>query len=223
MTGHVVKRGLDIGLAAVGLIGLAPLFVIIAVLVALSSPGPVLFAQRRIGGRLCHRDGELRWEPCTFTMYKFRSMVQDAAEGPHKAYVEAFMRGDDAAMKAQNPEGNVFKLSRDSRLTRIGAFLRKTSLDELPQLLNVLRGDMSLVGPRPALAYEVAQYAPHHMQRFSALSGITGWWQVVGRSVVSFEEMMRLDLWYVKNRTLLLDVKILFMTVGALVRGRGAE
>ena len=219
MFGHVAKRTTDVSLTLIGLVGIAPLLILIALLVATTSRGPVLFAQERIGGRLARRDGELVWEPYSFTMYKFRSMVVDAPESAHKSYAEAFVRGDQEAMKAQNGDGAPFKLQRDPRVTPVGAILRKTSLDELPQLLNVLRGEMSLVGPRPALEYEVRHYAGRDLRRFGALSGITGWWQVTGRSAVSFEEMVRLDMWYIAHRSLWLDLKILYMTVGALVRG----
>lgn len=214
-----LKRTMDLSLTVVGLVMIAPLLLAIAFLVAVTSPGPVLFRQRRIGGRLVVRDGQPTWESFTFTMYKFRSMVQDAPEVSHRTYVEAFIRGDENAMATQDPGGKMFKLQHDPRLTRVGALLRKSSLDELPQLLNVLRGEMSLVGPRPALEYEVQHYEKWHMRRFESLSGITGWWQVIGRSRVSFDRMVALDLEYIQRRSIVMDLKILFMTVGAVFRG----
>ena len=147
-------------------------------------------------------------------------MVRDADSSLHEAYIKDFVEGR-AHPSAES--GGKYKLTNDPRVTRIGRFLRKFSLDELPQLFNVLKGDMSLVGPRPVPTYEVAGYSPRHHDRFAALPGITGWWQVKGRCQVSFEEMIRMDLDYIHNASLWLDLKILFLTLPAVLSRRGAE
>lgn len=221
-TRYRAKRGLDLALATIATIVASPLLLAIVVAIAATSRGPVFFTQQRVGGRLVRVAGEWRWEPFTFTFFKFRSMRHEGSDEAHRAYMEAFIRGDEAALAAQNPEASMYKLDRDPRVTAIGAFLRRTSLDELPQLINVFRGEMSLVGPRPALEYEVEHYAPRHMRRFQALGGITGWWQVVGRSAVSFERMIDLDIWYVEHQSLRLDLEILARTCIVLMRRDGA-
>jgi lipopolysaccharide/colanic/teichoic acid biosynthesis glycosyltransferase len=153
-------------------------------------------------------------------MYKFRSMVQNADSSVHEAYIQDFVKG--RARPSAKSNGK-FKLTNDARVTRIGCLLRKFSLDELPQLLNVLKGDMSLVGPRPVPPYEVACYGDGHHKRLAALPGITGYWQVKGRCQVSFEEMIRMDLEYIRNASLWFDFKILFLTIPAVLSRRGAE
>ena len=212
---------MDIVLAAVLLVITVPLFLMISVAIAISSPGSVFFTQRRIGGRPQTSEVDRTWEPVVFTMYKFRSMSHGASHHMHQAYVEAFIRNDTVTLKSQNPGATMYKLERDPRVTRVGAILRRTSLDELPQLFNVLRGEMSLVGPRPALEYEVEHYNEWHMRRFEATAGITGWWQVTARSSVPFDRMIELDIWYVENCSFALDLKILFMTIGSVLRRRG--
>jgi exopolysaccharide biosynthesis polyprenyl glycosylphosphotransferase len=196
---RAAQRVLDVLLAGLLLAVLLPLFLALAVAVRLDTPGPVLFIQRRVG-----RDGH------EFPFFKFRSMVHDA---------EARKR----ALEAMNERtGPVFKMRDDPRVTRVGRLLRRTSLDELPQLLNVLRGEMSLVGPRPALPNEVAQYTPRQRRRLCVTPGVTGLWQVSGRADVSFEDAVEMDLYYVHNQSLWLYVKIMLMTVPAVVTGRGA-
>jgi exopolysaccharide production protein ExoY len=214
---HAAKRCLDVTGAAVLLVALLPLLLLVAVLIKVDSPGPVVFTQERVGSRRARRPGGA-WEVRTFRLYKFRSMVAGADSSLHEAHVKAFVEGtvDYAEERAR------FKLQADPRVTRVGAFLRRTSIDELPQLLNVLAGDMSLVGPRPVPLYEVSHYGPGHWQRFAALPGITGLWQVSGRCAISFDEMARLDLEYVRNTSLRLDLKILLMTIPAVVSARGA-
>jgi lipopolysaccharide/colanic/teichoic acid biosynthesis glycosyltransferase len=210
-----IKRGLDIVGSSTLLAALAPLMLMIAVAVKLKSRGPVFFEQERIGQRM---------KP--FRMLKFRTMHADVDNKLHHEYVTRFInaRGD-------NPGGNtptggapaVFKLTNDPRVTPVGRFLRKTSLDELPQLVNVLRGDMSLVGPRPPLAYEVEQYKSWHCRRvLEAKPGITGLWQVTGRSRTTFDEMVRLDLRYARTCSIWNDIKILLATPRAVFSGRGA-
>jgi lipopolysaccharide/colanic/teichoic acid biosynthesis glycosyltransferase len=201
------KRVLDIAVS-VTLMGLLfPVFVIVAALVKLTSPGPILYKQTRVG------EGGT-----PFTMLKFRSMIANCDHAAHQAYVSWFITSS-----GKNANGEVFKLQQDTRITPLGRVLRKTSLDELPQLWNVLRGDMSLVGPRPPLPFEVEQYRPWHWRRvLDAKPGITGLWQVTGRSRTTFDEMVRLDLRYIKSRSLWTDLKILVETPLVVIRGRGA-
>jgi exopolysaccharide biosynthesis polyprenyl glycosylphosphotransferase len=204
-----VKRLLDIVGSLTLLLILAPVCVLIAALVKLKSPGPVLFGQVRIGRRL---------RP--FTMLKFRTMHVNADPSLHFQFVSQFIHSGGDVPSGAN---GVFKIVNDPRVTRIGRVLRRTSLDELPQLLNVLRGDMSLVGPRPPLPYEVDQYKPWHTRRvIDVKPGLTGLWQVGGRSRTSFDDMVRLDLQYAKRCSLWTDIKILLATPRAVVSGKGA-
>jgi exopolysaccharide biosynthesis polyprenyl glycosylphosphotransferase len=194
-----LKRVLDVTLAGLGLVLLAPLWALIALAIKLDSPGPVLFRQERVGR------GETR-----FQCLKFRSMHQDAERVVHQ-------------LLAQNEAtGPLFKMRNDPRLTRVGRVLRRWSLDELPQLVNVLRGEMSLVGPRPPLPREVEQYEPWHRRRLEVAPGLTGLWQVSGRSELGFDEMVQFDIYYIENWSLGLDVRILLRTIPAVFRGRGA-
>lgn len=216
----VLKRSMDVCLATALIILFSPLLLLIALLIKLDSPGPVIFTQERVGARR-QRFGRLRlWVVQNFPFYKFRSMVRDADSSLHEAYIKDFVEG---RVQPSPESGGKFKLTNDPRVTRVGRILRKFSLDELPQLFNVLKGDMSLVGPRPVPTYEVAGYSPRHHNRFAALPGITGWWQVKGRCQVSFEEMIRMDLDYIHNASLWLDLKILFLTLPAVLSRRGAE
>jgi len=215
-----LKRGLDVILAGLLLVLLFPLILLIAVLIRLDSPGPVLFTQERVGAKRQWLGRQAIWIIRNFTMYKFRSMVQGADSSVHEAYIREFVEG---RARPSSGSDSKFKLTNDARVTRIGRFLRKFSLDELPQLLNVLKGDMSLVGPRPVPPYEVACYGDGHHKRLAALPGITGYWQVKGRCQVSFEEMVRMDLTYIRNASLALDFKILLLTIPAVLSRRGAE
>jgi lipopolysaccharide/colanic/teichoic acid biosynthesis glycosyltransferase len=214
------KRSLDVILSILVLIAGLPLLAIIALLIQLDSPGPILFRQERVGAKRRTLGAKTVWIVQNFTMYKFRSMVADADSSVHEAYIRNFVEG---SISPQLAPGGKFKLSSDSRVTRLGRILRKFSLDELPQLLNVLKGDMSLVGPRPVPTYEVACYRNGDHRRLAALPGITGLWQVRGRSLVSFEEMVRMDVDYIRNATFWFDLKILFLTVPAVLSKRGAE
>lgn len=196
------KRPFDIALSSLLLIATAPLVGLIALIVKLSSPGPVLFRQERIG-----RDGT------TFTMFKFRTMYADVDSATHHEYFQQYMKGESAPGEA----ADVFKLRNDPRITPAGRFLRRLGLDELPQLVHVLGGDMSLVGPRPPLAYEVAHYEPRHLGRLRVKPGVTGLWQVWGRDRVNFEAMVDMDLAYVERMSIWLDLKIVLWTVPSLV------
>jgi lipopolysaccharide/colanic/teichoic acid biosynthesis glycosyltransferase len=202
------------------LVLLFPLFLLIAILIKLDSLGPVIFTQMRVGAKRQRLGRKAVWVTRDFTMYKFRSMVQNADPSVHQAYIREFVQG---RAQASEESGGKFKLTNDPRVTRIGRILRKTSLDELPQLLNVLKGDMSLVGPRPVPPYEVACYRTGDLQRLTALPGITGLWQVDGRCEVTFEGMIQMDLEYIRKGSLWLDLKILLRTIPAVLSGRGAE
>lgn len=196
----VMKRAIDIIGSFCGLIVLSILFVIIALLIKLEDPkGKVFFKQLRVG-----KDGK------EFYMYKFRSMASDAEERLKEL------------LALNEASGAMFKMKEDPRVTKVGKFIRKTSVDELPQLFNVLKGDMSLVGPRPPLPREVAEYTNYDKQRLLVVPGCTGLWQVSGRSNIGFEEMVKLDLHYINNRSFFLDVKIIFKTVHVLFGSKDA-
>jgi lipopolysaccharide/colanic/teichoic acid biosynthesis glycosyltransferase len=203
------KRALDVVGACAALVVLAPVMVVLAVMIRRDSEGPAVFRQTRIG-----RLGK------PFTCYKFRTMYQNADEQAHRAYIEAYSRGEVAAA-ANNPAAP-YKIERDPRITPLGHFLRRSSLDELPQLFNVLKGDMSLVGPRPDVAYSVALYKDWHKLRLATQPGLTGLWQIRGRGRVSYEEGMRLDCEYVQRQCLRLDIEILLQTIPAVLSMRGA-
>jgi len=196
---RLFKRGIDVLGSALGLLILSPLLAIVAVAIRLDSPGPVIFSQPRVG-----RDGRL------FKVYKFRTMVKDADQIK------------DQVRHLNEAQGPMFKIRDDPRITRMGRFLRRTSLDELPQFWNSLRGDMSLVGPRPALPDEVADYADWHRKRLATAPGITGLWQVSGRSDLPFDEMVLLDIYYIENWSPLLDLSILLRTLPSVLGRSGA-
>ena len=207
---HAAKRALDVVGSLFLLLIFSPLLALIAAVVKLTSRGPVYFKQVRVGA-----SGK------PFTMLKFRTMHVGAKHDLHREYVTQFINGAAAASPADGT--TLFKIVDDPRVTFVGRVLRKTSLDELPQFWNVLRGDMSLVGPRPPLAYEVEQYKRWHYRRvLEAKPGITGLWQVTGRSQTSFDEMVRLDLRYVQDQSPWTDIKILLATPRAVISGKGA-
>ena len=217
------KRLLDILVSTAALILLVPLMLAIALLVKLDSPGPVIFAQERVGLRKRISNGRGKWEVDTFTLYKFRTMYHAVDANLHQAFIQAFIHDDREGMAAlHGNESLTFKLTADPRVTGLGRFLRRSSLDELPQFWNVLKGDMTLVGPRPPLAYEVDMYEPWHRQRLEVKPWLTGLWQVSARSSVGFDEMVRLDIWYINHQSLWLDVKILLKTPLAVLSGKGA-
>jgi lipopolysaccharide/colanic/teichoic acid biosynthesis glycosyltransferase len=216
----LLKRCFDLAFAVALIILLSPFMLLIALCIRFDSAGPVLFVQERVAARRHATGARTVWELRKFRIYKFRSMFQDADQSVHRVYIEAFVEG---RLAPPNGGESMYKLVQDRRVTRVGRFLRKTSLDELPQLINVVRGDMSLVGPRPVPTYEVAQYKPWHYERLSALPGITGFWQVRGRCRVPFDEMVRMDIEYARCQSLWVDLKILLLTIPAVLSGDGAE
>ena len=207
-----VKRFIDVVGSGAALVFLSPVYIAIGLAIKASSKGPVLFKQERLG-----QYGK------PFTVLKFRSMRTDSDPKIHQQYVEQFIAGqvDGSSSHAARP---VFKIQKDPRVTSIGRFIRKTSLDELPQFWNVLCGEMSLVGPRPAIAYEFRAYEAWHRRRVLEIKpGITGLWQVTGRSRTRFDDMVRLDLKYARAWSIWLDLKILAQTPGAVINGEGAH
>ncbi|HFJ9328751.1 sugar transferase [Bacillus cereus] len=196
----IVKRCMDFIGALCGIVLLSPVFLIVALLIKYEDPkGSVFFKQERVG-----KDGT------RFNMYKFRSMVIDAEDKLNDL------------LQLNEASGAMFKMKEDPRVTKIGRFIRKTSIDELPQLINVLKGEMSLVGPRPPLPREVKEYTPYDMQRLMVTPGCTGLWQVSGRNDIGFEEMVCLDIFYIKNRKIMLDIKIIIATFAVFFSSKGA-
>lgn len=205
---QIIKRTVDLAGSLLALATLWPLFAAIAIAIRVTSKGPALFRQQRVGEF-----------GVNFTMYKFRSMESQAKSSIHEEYVQKFIRGDADSARADG----IFKLKDDPRVTPIGRFLRRTSLDEFPQFFNVLRGDMSLVGPRPPLPYELKSYDAWHRRRLlEAKPGLTGLWQVSGRSRTGFSEMVRLDLRYAQSQSVLLDLLLLFRTIRVFIFDEGA-
>jgi len=195
----IAKRITDLVVASALLILFLPIIPIVAILIKLDSPGPILFKQKRVG-----KNGKV------FDFYKFRSMVHGAEK------IIGSLR------PLSGVDGPIFKLKDDPRVTRVGRFLRRSSLDELPQLINVLKGDMSIVGPRPNLPSEVAHYLPWQKKRLEVTPGITCLWQIAGRSHIGFNEWMRLDLEYIKKRSYVTDLKIMLKTIPAVIARKGA-
>jgi exopolysaccharide biosynthesis polyprenyl glycosylphosphotransferase len=206
---RILKRTFDLIIAALAIALLFPLWLFVALLIRLDSKGPVFYAQERVG-----MDGRL------FLLYKFRTMKAGADPELHREYQRAFIAGR-AEANLGNDQKPTYKLLADPRITRVGRVLRRTSLDEVPQLLNVLSGDMSLVGPRPPIPYEVEAYELWHRKRLDMKPGLTGLWQVSGRNQLPFEEMVRLDLFYIENWSLLLDLKIILRTGFVMLSGEG--
>ena len=202
----LARRGMDVVGAVIVLLLTAPLSLVVAVWIRLDSPGPALLRQQRIG---------LERRP--FTLYKFRTMRVGVDDAAHRALIAAELRGEDTR------SGGSTKIDDDPRITRAGRLLRRTSCDELPQLLNVIRGDMSLVGPRPCLPWEADMFPAEFSERFTVRPGLTGLWQVRGRSALGTLDMLELDLEYVRNRRLRTDLRILMATVPSLIRGDGAR
>ncbi len=201
-TPQIAKRLMDILISAAALAALSPLLLVVAILVKLDSPGAVFFVQERVGlnGR-------------TFRMIKFRSMRADSDPAIHKAFLEKMIQNGEDHHELDANGNPVYKIINDPRITRLGQFIRKTSVDELPQLFNVLRGDMSLVGPRPPIQYEVDAYKDWHMKRLYIRPGLTGLWQVSGRNRLTFDQMVQLDIAYIEQWSLWTDIKILFRTI----------
>jgi exopolysaccharide biosynthesis polyprenyl glycosylphosphotransferase len=204
-----IKRVSDIIIAALTLVLLAPVWLLIALLIKLDSKGPILYAQERVG-----MDGRI------FVVYKFRTMRMNADSEIHREYQRKFIAGD-AEANVGDASKPAYKLRDDPRITRVGRILRRLSLDEVPQLFNVLNADMSVVGPRPPIPYEVEAYELRHRRRLDMKPGLTGLWQVSGRNRLPFEEMVKLDLFYIENWSLLFDMKIILRTVLVMLRGDG--
>lgn len=197
----VIKRLIDVVFSTIGLIVLSPIMLIVAVAIKLEDiKGPILFSQERVG-----------YLGKKFKMYKFRSMYVDAEERLHEI------------QHLNEQTGPVFKMKDDPRITKVGKFIRKTSLDELPQLINILKGEMSIVGPRPALLREVVQYNDYQKQRLLVKPGLTCIWQVSGRNNIGFDEWVELDLEYIENQSLGLDIKLILQTIPALLGDRNAS
>jgi lipopolysaccharide/colanic/teichoic acid biosynthesis glycosyltransferase len=200
-----VHRAFDLTVAAIGLLVASPLLIVISLAIRIDSRGPVLFRQRRVGRH--QRE---------FTILKFRTMRHDADATRHRKYVQTLIGGN-----SQAERGRLYKLSVDDRVTRVGRLLRSWSLDELPQLINVLRGQMALVGPRPVIPYEVEMYPEEYLRRFAVKPGLTGLWQVSGRNERTYDEMVSFDIEYAKADSLLLDLRILLKTVPVVLRRQG--
>ena len=205
---QAIKRLMDLTFTFLVLPMVLPLMALIALMIKLDSPGSAIFRQERVG-----KDGR------RFRVYKFRTMQHNLNDSRHKAFMQAFVRGE---IGQGGGEGAVYKPFTDSQVTRIGRILRKTSLDELPQLLNILKGEMSLVGPRPNVTWEVEAYKGWHMERLAVLPGITGLAQVSGRSAIDFDAIVKYDIAYVRNQSLGLDLRILWRTFKSVLDGKGA-
>lgn len=222
--GRLLKRTFDVFFALLLLMLSSPFLVLIAVLIKLSSKGPIIYSQNRIGSERITKAGKTYWRLKAFKMHKFRSMRTNADSGTHRNYIEAYIKGDKAQMQNfQTGEGAAsYKLAKDPRITTIGHYLRLLSLDELPQLWNILKGEMSFVGPRPPIDYELNAYQQEDFRRLATVPGLTGLWQVSGRTTTSFKEMVALDLKYIKEQSFWLDLKIVVMTIPAVFSKEGA-
>jgi lipopolysaccharide/colanic/teichoic acid biosynthesis glycosyltransferase len=211
--GYRLKRALDLAGSITALVLLWPLMLLVALIIELTSPGPAIFRQQRIG------QGGV-----PFTFYKFRSITVDNDDSIHRDYVKSLIHGNNAEVNKQGATAPLYKIRSDPRVTWVGRFIRKTSIDELPQLFNVLKGDMSLVGPRPPMPYETEDYQSWHLRRVLEIKpGMTGLWQVEGRSKVTFAEMVRMDLRYIRSCSLGLDLRILVKTFPVVLSCEGAS
>jgi len=220
---YLLKRVIDVLVSFLALILLSPIMLAIAALIRLDSPGPVFFTQKRVGTIRRKINGRTCWKQSEFQFYKFRTMVDKADTSVHRALIKALINHDEQKIQELlKSDCKIKKLVNDKRVTRLGHILRRSSLDELPQFWNVLRGEMSLIGPRPAIPYEVEMYKPWYFHRFEAKPGLTGLWQVVARNSADFEEMVKLDIEYVKNQSFWLDLKIMVMTPYVILIHRGA-
>jgi len=204
---RIAKRSLDLAASLLGLVLVSPILALVAIAVKLESRGPVLFRQERLG---------LGGRP--FTLYKFRSMFSSAEQGRHRDHARDLIRGDAAA--ADGGEKVWVPIAADPRVTRLGAFLRRSHLDELPQLINIVRGEMSLVGPRPPIPYEVEVYEPWHLRRLSVIPGLTGLWQATAWGRITFDEGVALDLEYVDRRSFGFDLRLIGRTLWQIAIGR---
>lgn len=239
---YLIKRVFDFSVALVLLILFSPLFLLISLAIFVYSPGPVLYVQERVGAKRKTQNGQTYWEKANFRCFKFRTMKINADSSIHQAYIKALIENNEEQMQAAQiaatrPRGPLHqeqlmatqkaptlprKLVNDDRVIVPGKILRKLSLDELPQLLNVLRGDMSLIGPRPAIPYEVEMYKPWHRLRLQAQPGLSGLQQVMARCTADFDEQVMWDIAYIKDQSVWLDLKIAVKTPLAIVSARGA-
>jgi lipopolysaccharide/colanic/teichoic acid biosynthesis glycosyltransferase len=206
----LAKRAVDLVVSLFVLVVGLPFFLAIAALIKLTSKGPVFFSQQRIGDK-----GRV------FTLFKFRTMRQGADDSIHREFTRSFIRGRMSNSSLDEKSPSVYKLTDDPRVTAVGSFLRKTSLDELPQFINIFKGEMTIVGPRPPLQYELEHYEEWHKLRLRVKPGLTGLWQVSGRSSVPFNEMVMLDLYYIEHWSLLMDFKIMLRTIPVMLFGSG--
>lgn len=205
-----VKRFFDVAISASVLVIGFPFLLAIALLIKLTSRGPVFFKQERIG-----ENGE------SFALFKFRTMRPDSDDAIHREFAQNYIHGQMSHSTLDATSSNLYKITNDPRVTGVGGFLRKTSLDELPQFINILKGEMTIVGPRPPLEYEYEHYDEWHKLRLKVRPGLTGLWQVSGRSTVPFHEMVKLDLYYIENWSLMMDLKIMIRTIPVMLAGTG--
>ncbi len=239
---YALKRAMDVIVSGILLIFLLPVMILVGIAIVIYSPGPMFFVQQRVGAKRRGQGKSTNWEPATFPCFKFRTMKLNADSAVHEAYIRALIDNDEEQMQAvqerateprklasrqesstgQATTTKTRKLTEDSRIIGPGKILRKLSLDELPQLWNVLRGDMSLIGPRPAIPYEVEMYKPWHRLRLQAQPGLSGLQQVTARCTEDFDEQMKLDIEYIKKQSIWLDLKIAIKTPWAILFGRGA-
>jgi lipopolysaccharide/colanic/teichoic acid biosynthesis glycosyltransferase len=203
-----LKRAMDVVLTVIALIPISVVMLVTAIIIRLDSPGPAIYRQSRYGVN-----------GTKFTFYKFRSMYQNVASDVHEKATATFMDGTGELNR--DDKNMPYKLGDDSRVTRVGRFIRKTSIDELPQLWNILKGDMSIVGPRPPVEYEIKRYSARHFLRLTGKPGLTGTWQVFGRGRVTFEEMIDQDISYLETQSLIYDLKLMVLTVPVMITGRG--
>lgn len=221
---YVAKRALDLSIALILLVFFLPFMVLVAALIFVYSPGPVFFIQERVGAKRQSQNGQSYWKRVNFRCFKFRTMKLEVDSTIHQAYVRALIENDEEKMAAlQGTPTTQRKLVHDDRILKPGLFLRKFSIDELPQLWNVVRGDMSLVGPRPAIPYEVEMYKPWHLGRLEAQPGITGLQQITARCNADFDFQVQRDLEYIEKQSFWLDLKIIFMTPLAVLSTKGAH
>jgi lipopolysaccharide/colanic/teichoic acid biosynthesis glycosyltransferase len=217
------KRLIDILVSISAIILSAPILALAALLIVLDSPGPVFFRQQRVGIRLVRDGKSLSWKQENFYCYKLRTMYNGAKADPHKTYLKALITRDEETLrKIEGENATMHKLVNDKRITRVGKYLRKMSLDEIPQFLNVLKGEMSVVGPRPAIPYEVEYYSPRYMRRLSVKPGITGLQQITARCTKSFDEQVNLDIKYIENQSVWQDLKIIVKTPFTIFTQKGA-
>ena len=209
----ILKRGIDIVGSLIGILVFSPIILLTAIAIKMTSKGPVIFKQVRLGKK-----------GVPFLFYKFRSMYLNMDDKIHREYVNQLIQGKHDQINQGNSKNPLYKIKYDPRITRVGKLIRKTSIDEIPQFINVLKGDMSLVGPRPPLPYEAEKYEAWHLRRILEVKpGITGLWQVEGRSMTSFNDMVRLDLCYIRDWSLMLDLKILIQTIKVFFGSSGAH